>query len=100
MIYNIQLYIFFVLLLQNTIQGFRNHFLIDRNILTSLLRLSEKRNIIASSEYASVNQVKLQETEKIKILCLHGYLSNARLFQQQLGNLMECTKEFAEYRMY
>jgi hypothetical protein len=43
------------------------------------------------------NAASFTETPKLKILCLHGYLSNAQVFSTQLAPAVSQSVDCAEY---
>jgi predicted esterase len=42
-------------------------------------------------------QLKIQDCDKLRLLCLHGYRQNAESFRSKTGSVRKCLKNFANF---
>ena len=46
---------------------------------------------------SKTSDLKIQECDKLKIVCLHGYRQNADTFRSKLGSFRKNVQKFAEF---
>lgn len=69
------------------------------HIHTVAYRLNTLKTLISWSQTRLFSSIVNDNKNKLKILCLHGYLSNSYNFQYQLRHLIDKIKPIAEFGM-